>query len=311
MSSLSDLILPRLPLRPLCTDNLGFGLVRRAPIQAIDKPYIQLNPPVLMHWLLFDIDRRRAAFAWEDAYLPPPNWATINKENGHAHLAYCLIAPVLTTVDARAHPLRFAAAIEEGMRLALKADSGYAGTITKNPLHERWRTLHLHSKGYELNELAEYLELPKCRQPRAEYPPVGLSRNVTLFDEVRAWAYKWVLQYKQGGACLYSWAEAVLGQAERINQKFENLLSYAEVRSVARSVAKWVWRTFTVGHFREIQRIRGRLSGARRRQGSVEEARPWDAMGVSRRTYYNRKKAGKMSDEGALEPCQIPSQRAA
>ncbi len=306
MSSLSELIVPRLPHRPLCTDNLQHGLIRRSGMQAIDKPYLQLNPPVLWHWLLFDIDRECAAYAWESANLPPPNWAAINPENGHAHLAYLLSAPVLTTEEGRKHPLRFAAAVEAAMHFALQADPGYSATITKNPLHERWRTLRFHDAGYELSELAEYVDLPKREQPRVEQQRVGLFRNVTLFDELRTWAYDWVLKFKQADATPEYWTRALTMQAEVINRKFTAPLSAAEVKAVVRSVAKWVWRTFTDDDFRKIQRARGRRSGEKRRQGSLEELRPWEAMGISRRTYFNRKKAGTLVEEVALEPYQIP-----
>lgn len=307
MSPLSELILPRLPYRPLCTDNLEHGLVRRSGMQAIEKPHLQLNPPVLWHWLLFDIDREGAAYAWESANLPPPNWAAINPENGHAHLAYLLSAPVLTTVDGLKRPLLFAAAVQAAMHFVLRADPGYTSTITKNPLHERWRTLRFHDNGYGLNDLAEYVELPKRTQPRAEQPRVGLFRNVTLFDELRTWAYDWVLKFKQADATLEYWIRALMTQAELINHNFTVPLSGAEVKAIVRSVAKWVWRTFTEDDFREIQRARGRRSGEKRRQGSLAEQRPWEAMEISRRTYFSRKKAGMLAEEVALEPCQIPT----
>ena len=49
--------------------------------------------------MLFDIDREGGALAWEDNGLPMPAWATINRENRHAHLAYALAAPVLTPIS--------------------------------------------------------------------------------------------------------------------------------------------------------------------------------------------------------------------
>lgn len=311
MHSLSELILPRLPRRPYCSDELQYGTVVRPADQAITKTFIQLNPPVLKHWLVFDVDRQYAAFAWEWANLPPPNWAAINPQNSHAHLVYLLAMPVLTTMaGGLAHPLRYLAAIEAGMRLALKADPGYRGMLTKNPLHERWQTVEFHHDGYLLNDLAEYVELPKKYQTNPECPNFGLMRNMTLFDELRTWAYSWVLKFKDAGATLDYWVQALMMRAEAINQGFPVPLQHAEVRAVVRSVAKWVWRHFTEAEFREIQRARGRRSGVVRRQGSLEEQMPWVALGISRRTYFNRKKAGTLPESVALEPYQIPADTA-
>lgn len=307
MHSLSDLVLPRLPRRPYCSDDLQYGVVVRPADQAINKTFIQLNPPVLRHWLVFDVDRQYGAYAWEWANLPPPNWAAINPKNSHAHLVYLLAAPVLTTVNGLAHPLRFAAAVEAGMRLALKADQGYKGMLTKNPFHERWRIVEFHYDGYLLNELAEYVELPKEDQVVPEYSNFGLLRNMTLFDELRTWAYSWVLKFKDSGATLDYWAQALMIRAEAINQSFPVPLHRAEVMAVVRSVAKWVWRRFSAAAFREIQRARGRRSGEKRRRGSLAEQMPWVALGISRRTYFSRKKAGLFPEQVALEPCQIPA----
>lgn len=311
MYSLSDSIVSRLPRRPYCTDNLQHGLKVRPAHQAIDRCYLQLNPPVVRHWLLFDIDREYGAYSWEWANLPPPNWAAINLENGHAHLAYLLSAPVLTTVDGLQHPLRFAAAIEAGMRLALKADPGYSGLIAKNPLHRHWRTLEFHQEGYGLNDLAEYVELPKRAPVLSVGTRLGLWRNLTLFDELRAWAYSWVLKYKEAGATLELWVRSLTSQAETINRGFPVPLPDAEVRALVRSVAKWVWRNFSEQQFREIQRARGRRSGLKRRLGSLEEQKPWEGLGISRRTYFSRKKAETLPEQVALEPYQISADSAA
>jgi hypothetical protein len=84
-------------------------------------------------WMVFDIDREGAAIAWEDANLPAPAWAAVNRENGHAHLAYGLSVPVLVAENARRAPIRYLQGIEGAYREALQADRGYSGLITKNP----------------------------------------------------------------------------------------------------------------------------------------------------------------------------------
>jgi hypothetical protein len=152
----------RLPRRPYCTSDLSNGLRIRSLAQALKKPYIQINPPHLRVWSIYDVDREGAAFAWEEANLPPPSWAAINRENGHAHLVWGLAAPVLVDgQNMRLAPLRYLCAVEAAFRQKLQADSGYSGLITKNPTHPLWRLLRGPRIDYELWELAEYVDLPR------------------------------------------------------------------------------------------------------------------------------------------------------
>ena len=66
----SDDFYEKLPKKPYCSDDLGRGVIIRPKRTAIQKPYIQHNPPCLVSSLVFDIDRQDAYFAWSDANLP-------------------------------------------------------------------------------------------------------------------------------------------------------------------------------------------------------------------------------------------------
>ena len=122
----------RIPKKPYCTDDLHAGIRPRSYLHAIKHRYIQVNPPHLRVFMLFDIDREGGALAWEDNGLPMPAWATINRENRHAHLAYALAAPVLTAdFGGRQAALRYLAAIEAAYREKLGGDDGFASLITK------------------------------------------------------------------------------------------------------------------------------------------------------------------------------------
>lgn len=290
MTTLTDLILPRLPRRPYCTDNPSQGLIIRGPDVATTMSHLQLNPAALRHWLLFDIDAPLAALTWERANLPPPNWIAVNPENSHAHCGYLLEVPVITSPGCHEKPLRYAAAIENAYRLKLRADPGYAGLICKNPLHERWQTWFIHGHAYSLDELAEWVSLAK--PSRAIEEDAGLGRNVTLFDTLRSWAYRMVLIYKSANATQDLWFRALLHEAEGINSRFPTPLSFPEVRTLTKSVAKWTWRVFTQHAFSEIQRARAQKRWSKADADSVEKAKPWEQLGISRRTYYYRKKAG-------------------
>ena len=170
-----DEVLTPLPYRPYCSDDLADGL-RIRPLQtAKNRRYLQINPPTQQHYLVFDVDRQGAAFAWEDCNVAPPNYAAINPENGHAHLVYKLAEPVATSEHGRLAPLRYLAAIERGYRIELGADAGYSGLVTRNPY--KTRTLCIHKHEYDLFELSDWLKRDLGEYAEQETAVVGLGRN--------------------------------------------------------------------------------------------------------------------------------------
>jgi len=275
----------RLPHRPYCTDDLDYGLCVRGVETALNKKYIQLNSPKEISWLIFDIDRPGAAWAWEWSVLPPPTFSVINPRNGHAHLLYGLNTPVALSDLARNAPIRYAAAIEAAFGLALDSDPRYGGLMVKNPLHPHWKLIS-RDVSYDLGELAEYVDLNRTVRPPHT---TGIGRNCTLFDNVRDWAYRNVLAYKRNGARMSDWFEMVLAISEKLNV-FLMPLNFSEVRSIAKSIAKWTWRQFTDATFSEIQSQRGKRGG--RPATTTKNGKPWEAAGISKATYYRRRLEG-------------------
>lgn len=290
----------RFPRRPYCANELEYGLRVRDLEQALTKAHIQVNPPTARLWSVFDVDRSGAAYAWDDADLPHPTWTAINPENGHAHIAWGWRVPVrVEGDDASTKALRYLAAIEGCISERLGADAGYRGVTTKNPLHPQWIVDH---PGrlllYELNDLAEWLpELPAYRPPRRTQEQAGLGRNVDLFDKLRKWAGRAIRDYwNSGERGRDDWQEKCKARALTLNAEFHAQLPWPEVRHIAKSVARWTWKRVTPEGFREWQAAQGKkggkASGAARRAGSVTEAAPWAAEGVSRATWYRRQKSG-------------------
>lgn len=295
-----DLFKSSLPRKPYCTDDLGVLHIRPA-ATALQRRYIQHNPPPVIAWLVFDIDKCSAVEAWECTarddeklpQLPPPAWIASNPCGIGGHIAYGISSPVARTDAARDRPLRFAAAVEYAYRQRLGADRGYAGLVTKNPVHKHWRvyTPSLDGGVYDLAELSEYVNLPK-KIPRRDQE-VGIGRNVSLFDNLRQWSYSAVRQYWRPDG-YNAWLEACVDRASDLNQ-FATPLPYQEVRGIGRSVAKWVWKNFTPMGFRQVQSGRGVRSGEVRRKGSISEAKPWESEGISRATWYRRQSNTKFS----------------
>ena len=117
------------------------------------------------------------------------------------------------------------------------------------------------------------------------------ARYVALFWHMRKWAYP-----QTRGLYLGDWKARVLDECYSMNERFPVPFRGNEVRKVkdtALSVACWTWNTLLdYGRYRTpaLQAGRGRASGASRREGSIEQLRPWEAEGICRATWYNRKR---------------------
>lgn len=281
-------ILNPLPLRPYCTDDLSTGLSIRSLKIALNLRYMQINPPTQQHYLIFDVDRGYGAFSWEEAGLAPPNYCTINPENGHAHLVYKLAEPVTTSENGRLEPLRYLASIERGYRMELGADAGYSGLITRNPFKNKTMCIHPHE--YDLFELSDWLKHDLSHYTEREIVVAGLGRNVELFDTVRAWAYKSIRLYRVDGRSrlFNAWLKEVFEYASSINSQFITPLPFSEIKATAKSIAKYCWKKDATEErkFSQKQAIKGRLGGLAK--GSANEqkrvqARLLSAQGLSQR----------------------------
>ncbi|MEB0222132.1 replication initiation protein, partial [Pseudomonas sp. AB12(2023)] len=145
------------PYLARCSDNKTATLVRPRKY-ALRYPYMQINRPGMVSWLIFDLDHTNS-LAWDDARLPPPNLTVRNRNNGHSHLYYA-IPSVCTTENARDKPIQYMKAVYAAFAIRLDADTEYnSGPVAKTPGHPWWSTTELHNHVYELGELADYVDL--------------------------------------------------------------------------------------------------------------------------------------------------------
>lgn len=276
----------RLPKKPYHTDDLVTGLKIASLQRAIRSRYIQPNGPTHRYWMVFDIDRPGAAMAWDDVQGPPPNISVMNPNNGHAHLLYGLDVPIRTAPDGSPAPLRYAAAVEVSLREKLGADPSYTGLICKNALNPYWRAHIWETVAYDLDGLADYLDLSQYNGKR-KMPDYGLGRNCNLFNSLRQWAYKAI---RQGWPQFDAWLAACETRAKGYNSRFTDPLPLNEVRHTAKSVAKYVFNNFSPAGFSEWQSVQGRKGGLKsaetRRAKSQLKGSPWEAEGISRATWY-------------------------
>lgn len=290
-----------LPARPYCADDVAHGLMIRRRSTAIGFKSIQINHlSSRIVALVLDVDRADAATSWLDAGLPQPNVITISPESGRAHLVYVLRAPVLAFHASSSRPQAFFEAVQRGYIRRLRADPGYSGMMTKNPLHPHWRTLWGPSAPYSLEELDRPLDF-EDKAPVARISlEMGFGRNSTTFETVRKLAYRECIRFKVNGGTLDGWQSRLATACAEVNGKFASALSPAEIGHIAKSIAKWTWKRFNVAEHcaRQRQRVQKRWEGH-------EKAEPWKAYGMSERTYYRRKKAGTLpapADQPVVAP---------
>ena len=254
-----------LPNKPYCTDDLQLGLQIRPKNLALLKRYIQPNHPYYTHFFVFDLDYPTAYidFFYSMVGVPVPNLIVENPENGHAHYVYQLKTPIYHTNASNDKPIKYGNAVYTALRTALNADINYSGLITKNAIHEHWRTHVLREQPYTLDQLSERLDLT-TRQINKQIKvdeAVGLGRNCCVFHTVRHWAYVEVRQYR--AKTFNQWLESVIAQCCSINAQFTAPMQYNEVKGIAKSIARWVWKRdgYAYQEFIDRQTRKGQLGG--------------------------------------------------
>ena len=256
-----------LPLKPYASDKLMSGLRVLPREVALNKKYIQLNPPHIKKFITFDIDYDfRYVDVAKDFNIFEPFWTVINRKNGHAHLIYLLKTPVYTTEAAHLHPLRYLDAVIKAMTRKLNADPRYRGLISKNPFNNKaWnvRPPMWHApREYTLGELADCVP-DEMYEP---HPPVNedismLGRNCYILEHVRVRAYREIRNYWNKN--YDEWHERVVYMCEEENATFSEPLGQSEINQIAKSITRWTLGHITPKGFAESQRARVKIRWSR------------------------------------------------
>ncbi|MFA0315034.1 replication initiation protein [Vibrio cyclitrophicus] len=245
-SSISCLsrLLEEAPYFSRCSDNKTAMLIRPRNY-AVRWPYMQVNRKDMQAWMVFDIDHDHRAvpnlYIWQDEGLPPPNLIVRNRTSNKAHLFYAIV-PVCTSDQARSKPIQYLKAIYRALALRLEADLSYSGPVAKTPFHPWWQTTELHRSVYELNELADSLEPETTRPWLRQDTDVSYSRNCTLFEHTRRYAYDIVDEEREKGSYT-SFKRRVESFAHYKNTGTPDKppLKCCEVLAVVKSVSRWTW----------------------------------------------------------------------
>ncbi len=241
-------VLTEAPYLPRCSDDKTATRIRPREY-AIRYPYMQVNRPGLVSWLIFDLDHANAMI-WDDAGLPAPNLIVRNRATGNSHLYYA-ISPVCTTEHARPKPISFMKAVYAAFAARLNADTDFhSGPVAKTPGHPWWLTQELHNQVYELGELADYVDLVVAstwgKSPQLD--EVSHSRHCTLFEHLRYYAYSIVKGERECGS-FSSFTRKLEAYAHNRNSfhklGFMENLAQSSLRAAVKSVARWTWDRYT------------------------------------------------------------------
>ncbi|MFS2161876.1 replication initiation protein [Pseudomonas sp. Pseusp122] len=240
-------ILFEAPYLSRCSDDKTAARIRPREY-ALRYPYMQINRPGMVSWLIFDLDHPNSLI-WNDAGLPAPNLTVRNGANGHSHLYYA-IEPVCTTENARSRPIQYMKAVYAAFAARLNADTEYnSGPVAKTPDHPWWRTTEFHGLVYQLGELADYVELggqPWRTGPNLDQ--VSHSRHCMLFERLRYFAYSIVNREREQGS-FSGFVQSLEAYAHKSNTfhelGFSENLPWSSLRATVKSVARWTWDRYT------------------------------------------------------------------
>lgn len=233
---------------PRCSDNKTATRTRPREF-AVRYPYMQINRPGLVSWLIFDLDHANSMI-WEDAGLPAPNLIVRNRASGNSHLYYA-ISPVCTTEAARDKPIAFMKAVYAAFSIALRADPNFhSGPVAKTPGHPWWSTEELHNSVYELGALADYVDLAVAAPwaKRVKVDDIAHSRHCLLFEHLRHYAYSIVNREREKGNydSFVRWLDAKAHDLNRFTERgFAQDLPASSLRATIRSIARWTWTNYT------------------------------------------------------------------
>ena len=238
-----------------CSNEKGYSIIRSLAI-ALEKPYIQANPLNSFEWIVLDIDHEKTFI---DDLPVKPNIIVYNKDNNKAHY-YFKISAVHNNGFSSYKAIEYLRAVIYGLNILLGGDIAFNQQLSKNPLaKEHWRVLEVHTKEYELSELADYCELV----PRYQIKDIEdikdradiIGRNQTIFDVTRVEAYR-----------MDDPTEAkIRALAESFNSSLANPLPTNEIKSIAKSIAKYLSKPFRQEQkekFKEKQKERNKKSQA-------------------------------------------------
>ena len=264
---------------------------RKTPKQATQNAYVGYNTPKVTTFIVIDLDYDGSIFAYHDEGIPRPQFVIKNPSNGHCQYIYRLKDPVSFFKASRSAPIRLLNAVTDALNEALGGDRAFTGYLAKNALNSAHEVYYTGAEPYTLGDLANYLDLADLNSSPSRQADNDdcYGRNDAIFNAVRKQAYS--IAFKCNYTQLYN---QCLAWCEEYNTRYSPQLPYNELKSISKSISGYCTSERFRREFSELQAVRGAKGGkiSKRKPISTSEAttQPWVKMGISRKTYYKRKK---------------------
>ncbi|WP_109152949.1 replication initiation protein [Azospirillum sp. TSO5] len=242
---------------PWCDNKGDASPCKRPKREAINFERIQPNGPRWIHYLCVDIDRPypcsegvpNLTILEAMDFVLPPNLVVMNTQTGKAHWMYELARPVWEDPNKpQPKPVRFMKSAQSGLANNLHrigADRSFTGFMVKNPFHACHEVFSFRERPYDLWEFAENLDLTYAARPTE-----GNGRNTRLFEALGEWARR----NRHAFDTRSDFEATLLNEALEVNRGFPTALPFSEVRSVVRSVGKYVWERWD-GRYRGVMNL--------------------------------------------------------
>lgn len=172
--------------------GVGYRSFRVHASNAWGFPSLEFRSATADTCIILDCDgkdgRSRLMLAVEDREIPIPNWVVF-RVSGGAHGVWTLARPVLRGGKTKKKPFVLLGRISEYLAQVVKADAGYNGVLSHNPIvpdeSQRLQTDWLRKRPYPLQELAEVVPFG-WRKP--VIPQTAIGRNCAMFQALMKWA---------------------------------------------------------------------------------------------------------------------------
>ncbi len=224
--------------------------------------WIEHNKSGYIYNLVIDIDNTFWQEKIDSGKIPKPNLIIVNPENGYAQLVYFL--KVVVKVCYEREGFKFYKDIKERLTKVAVGDRNFHSNVAKNPYSFAWETVapRPHTDRFELKDFLKYTgKKEKTKAVKAPYSPkkyvlvpldeiaIG-ERNCCLFRHLLAWAKNNWFEYKHGRFNV--WSDVCRQQIKGFNDCISHPLQCSEVKGIADSVSRWIYRYYT-GSGRDVR----------------------------------------------------------
>ncbi len=286
---LGEKILPRIPGKPLVANDIK-GEKKESWVEAlkyaVHRRYLAVNTADYMNFFVVDCDHDDLD-RWLKLGLPSPTWISASPKSGRYHIAWMLKTPVDRRAGASAKAQRFAQNTYDALVTAMNGDFGYAiGALTKNPLHDAWKTFPLNGKAVDIRQIwsvvKPFYKAGARRERRLKLVEGTVGRNEDLFWTVSYYVRPLVEWHRQNGAMETFWQ--VVEEAG-LQANVNGLRWKQDVLPTLRQIWKWTWNHYSPARGGDIDRGAMRLDETRLTTRQKQQmAGPWSGRKNRRRT---------------------------